>query len=101
MISSACVSTHFRTRNMHLSAPPRDFKPKRRDRASTDVDDIAIASNFSAKELPSRIYFNVPYERNRNFVGREECLEAIDKIFSGPKYTPFVALYGLGGIGSV
>lgn len=49
--------------------------------------------------MPARTYFSVPYERNANFVGREECIEAIDKIFSGPKYASFVALHGFGGIG--
>ncbi|KAF2195155.1 TPR-like protein [Zopfia rhizophila CBS 207.26] len=64
-----------------------------------DIERMSIASSFSAKEMPTRTYFSVPYERNGNFVGREDCIEAIDKIFSGPKYTPFVALHGLGGIG--
>ncbi|KAF2477726.1 TPR-like protein [Lindgomyces ingoldianus] len=52
-----------------------------------DIERMSIASSFSAKEMPTRTYFSVPYERNPNFVGREECLEAIDKIFSGPKKT--------------
>lgn len=60
---------------------------------------LAIASSYSAKELPARTYFSVPYDRNDYFVGREECLEAIDKVFSGEKHTPFLTLYGLGGIG--
>ncbi|RYP73986.1 hypothetical protein DL771_003297 [Monosporascus sp. 5C6A] len=64
-----------------------------------DIDRISIASNFSARKMPARTYFTVPYERNDDFVGREECIQAIDKKFSGPKHTPFVALHGLGGIG--
>jgi tetratricopeptide (TPR) repeat protein len=64
-----------------------------------DIERISIASNFSAKEMPARTYFSVPHERNQHFVGRGECIQAIEKLFSGPQESTFVALHGLGGIG--
>lgn len=87
---------------MYLSVPSRESLRRNPPRTARDADTQApaIASSYSAKELPTKTYFNVPYERNENFVGREDCLETINKIFStGPKFTPFVSLYGLGGIG--
>ncbi|ORY01060.1 hypothetical protein BCR34DRAFT_101413 [Clohesyomyces aquaticus] len=64
-----------------------------------DIERMSIASSFAAQEMPTETYSNIPYERNDNFVGRQACLEDVDKIFAGPKHTPFVALHGLGGIG--
>jgi hypothetical protein len=51
------------------------------------------------KNFPSERIFSVPYRRNKDFVGREDTIEAIQKLFSGPIPLQLVVLYGLGGIG--
>ena len=45
--------------------------------------------------------FSVPHVRNRDFVGRVDVLQEIEKHFAQPdqRKSQFVALYGLGGIG--
>ncbi|KAF2739536.1 TPR-like protein [Polyplosphaeria fusca] len=65
-----------------------------------DIERISLASTFSAREIQRRTYFHIPHERNiEQFVGREECIENIDKMFAEPKNTALVALHGLGGVG--
>lgn len=49
--------------------------------------------------VKSPTYHIIPYEKNVDFVGRVDALEALNMLFAGPKFTSFVALHGLGGIG--
>jgi len=41
----------------------------------------------------------VPFERDEDFVGREDILEKLSNMFSESKYLHRVALQGLGGVG--
>ncbi|KAM0331405.1 hypothetical protein ACHAQA_003078 [Verticillium albo-atrum] len=56
-------------------------------------------SAYSALHRPSEIIFGVPYPRNKEFVGREDTIDTIGKLLSGPSAASFAVLYGLGGIG--
>ncbi|KAH7390731.1 hypothetical protein BKA66DRAFT_440019 [Pyrenochaeta sp. MPI-SDFR-AT-0127] len=67
--------------------------------AKYDLERRSIASAHSAKSIQSPTIHVLPYEKNDGFVGRVETLESINMLFAGPKFTPFVALHGLGGIG--
>jgi len=58
-----------------------------------------MASSFSAQQANTKTIFTIPYARNLDFVGREEYIQDIEKRFSGPCKTNFVAIHGLGGIG--
>lgn len=65
-----------------------------------DIERVSLASMASTKDIPTRTYISVPHERNEEtFVGRKDCIDAINMLFLGPKHTPFVVLHGLGGIG--
>jgi hypothetical protein len=59
----------------------------------------ALASAHSVMSVKSPTYHIIPYEKNVDFVGRVDALEALNMLFAGPKFTSFVALHGLGGIG--
>ena len=50
-----------------------------------------------AKQTEARIM--IPFERDEDFVGREDILEKLSDMFSKPKYLHRVALQGLGGVG--
>ena len=41
----------------------------------------------------------MPFERDEDFVGREDIIKMIDESFSKSRFTRRVALVGLGGIG--
>ncbi|KAH6686650.1 hypothetical protein F5X68DRAFT_231993 [Plectosphaerella plurivora] len=64
-----------------------------------DADRKSIMSAYSALHRPSEIIFSVPYARNKEFVGREETIDAIGKLLSGPSSSHMAVMYGLGGIG--
>jgi hypothetical protein len=63
------------------------------------TDSIAIMSAYSALHRPSEVIFSVPYARNKEFVGREDTIEVIGKLLSGPSPSHTAVMYGLGGIG--
>ncbi|KAM0281199.1 hypothetical protein ACHAQH_003629 [Verticillium albo-atrum] len=56
-------------------------------------------SAYSALHRPSEIIFGVPYSRNKEFIGREDTIDTIGKLLSGPSAASHAVLYGLGGIG--
>lgn len=64
-----------------------------------DADRKSIMSAYSALHRPSEIIFSVPYARNKEFIAREETIDALGKVLSGPSPASFAVLYGLGGIG--
>ena len=46
-----------------------------------------------------RVTTVMPFERDEDFVGREDIIKMIDESFSKSQYNRRVALVGLGGIG--
>ncbi|KAH7362469.1 hypothetical protein B0T11DRAFT_280856 [Plectosphaerella cucumerina] len=64
-----------------------------------DADRKSIMSAYSALHRPSEVIFSVPYARNKEFVGREDTIEVIGKLLSGPSPSHTAVMYGLGGIG--
>jgi hypothetical protein len=51
--------------------------------------------------LSGQSQFVVPFNRDEDFVGREDVIGEIDHILSDPKKARRVALAGLGGVGYV
>lgn len=49
--------------------------------------------------VPASANWNVPFERNRHFVGRESYLDQLEKVLFTEKQPPFIAITGLGGVG--
>lgn len=44
-------------------------------------------------------FSTVPFEKDLNFVGREDILAQLESEFADPKSQRWASLYGLGGIG--
>ena len=60
---------------------------------------VIVSAKLSDRTSPSRtICFTVPFERDLNFIGREDIITEIDRKFEVQRR---VALTGIGGVGWV
>lgn len=59
-----------------------------------------VHSNTAATST-AKVYFMVPFQKNGDFIGRQEYIQSLEKKLCVPNTYCRVALVGLGGIGYV